>query len=198
MPVKYYLFYILVVLTTHTGFSQAETQDTIYSLSFENEKIVDVLEKLRSLTGRSILYSQDFIDPVKRYTGRFSENNLDVVLHEIAKFAGLSVVRTGDSFVLRRIRKFHVSGLVRDRGSHERLPYATIYFPSLHKYIGSDESGRFQVVLEEGKHFIEASYLGHEDQRKEVFVDQDLHFVMELSGDNVLPEIVIWEYPLSI
>ena len=88
--------------------------------------------------------------------------------------------------------KFTISGYVKEDVSNELLPGVTIYIPSLKTGVVTNGYGFYSMTLPVGEYELVFSYVGFEDQRKNVTLDKDLVIDQYLKPSVVaLEEVVV-------
>jgi len=90
--------------------------------------------------------------------------------------------------------KFTISGYIKDANSKEDLIGANFFIPSVNKGTVSNTYGLYSITLEEGVYQVIVSYLGYEEQFKEITLNKDIDLNINLSPiENVIGEIVVSE-----
>lgn len=90
--------------------------------------------------------------------------------------------------------KFTISGVIKDAESREDLIGANFYIPSIGSGTVSNSYGFYSLTLEEGLYQVIISYLGYEEQFKEIELNQDIILNIDLAQkESSIGEIVITE-----
>ncbi len=90
------------------------------------------------------------------------------------------------------VEKYTISGYIKDQHTGEELIYATVHNKLLNVGTTTNAYGFYSLTLPAGTHRLEFSYLGFETIVKNVELDKDLAFNVELSpGSAVLEEIIV-------
>ncbi len=88
--------------------------------------------------------------------------------------------------------KYTISGYIKDANSKEDLNGANFFIPSIGNGTVSNTYGLYSITLEEGVYQAVISYLGYEEQFKEITLDKDVQLNITLKPvQNVIGEVVI-------
>ena len=91
-------------------------------------------------------------------------------------------------------KSYVLAGYIKEKGTGEPLPYASIIVPYKDTYIGttSNESGFYSIKLEEGQQEIVFSYIGYNNYKLKINLDKDITNNIFLDNStNRLTEIVV-------
>ena len=88
-------------------------------------------------------------------------------------------------------QKYTLSGQIKDAGTGEDLISATIYCPALSVGTATNVYGFYSLTLEAGNHELIYSYIGYEDQKIMINLDNDISKNIELSGNGALLKDVV-------
>ena len=86
---------------------------------------------------------------------------------------------------------FSMSGYVRDAATGEELIGATIYVEEVKDGAATNVYGFYSLTLPEGTYTIRFSYIGYQTQIKNIELDKDLQYNLELESGQELDEVVI-------
>ncbi|HVO74490.1 MAG TPA: TonB-dependent receptor [Ignavibacteriaceae bacterium] len=91
-------------------------------------------------------------------------------------------------------QEFKISGIIRDAGSGEPLPYANILIKDQSKGINSDLKGNYELTLSPGKYELLVSYISYKSETLPVEItDSDLELNVNLvSTDILLQEVSVY------
>ncbi|UGU15371.1 TonB-dependent receptor [Sinomicrobium kalidii] len=91
--------------------------------------------------------------------------------------------------------KYTISGIVTDKRSNESLIGVNIIAPQLNEGVSTNEYGFYSLILPEGKHIIQVSYLGFITITREIELHSDMRLNFRLTeGSQQLDEVVVTEY----
>jgi len=91
-------------------------------------------------------------------------------------------------------QQFTINGYIKDSNSKEDLIGANFFIPSINKGTVSNAYGLYSITLEEGVYQVVISYLGYEEQYKEITLTKDIEFNIDLTPkQNVIGEVVVSE-----
>ncbi len=93
---------------------------------------------------------------------------------------------------LQTNEKHTISGYITESGSGENLLGVSIYVPELKLGTTTNDYGFFSLTLPEGRHEIYISYIGYATQIKEIELDKDTTWAVELTlSAESLEEVVV-------
>ena len=90
-----------------------------------------------------------------------------------------------------QVNKFIISGYVKEKGSGELLPGASISIPSLKTGTISNNYGFFSLTLKEGIYEVLISYVGYEPKAFSVNLDKNIEMDLVLETAKALKELVV-------
>lgn len=92
----------------------------------------------------------------------------------------------------KRLRKFTVSGQIKDDASGEDLIGATVFAPALNLGAASNVYGFYSLTIDEGQYELVFSYVGYEDQIVSIDLTQNVIYDIHLKeGGALLGEVII-------
>ncbi len=106
------------------------------------------------------------------------------------KLIGLLLLFPVLSFAQQK-EKFTISGIVQEKGSGELLPGVSIYLPQLKKGTTTNSYGFYSITLPRDTITIIFSYIGYAKQTKEILLNRNYNFDVELVHANDLKEVVV-------
>ena len=71
-----------------------------------------------------------------------------------------------------QIKKYSISGYIKESGTNELLPYSNVYLPQINNGVISNDYGFYSLLLPEGKYIIEYSFIGYETLKKEIILTE--------------------------
>ncbi|MBW6460347.1 MAG: TonB-dependent receptor [Bacteroidales bacterium] len=90
------------------------------------------------------------------------------------------------------LRRFTISGYIKDATTGENLFGASIYITELNSGSVSNEYGFYSISLNEGKYFLRFTYLGYEAQVHQVTLNKDISLNIRLNPvSTILREVEI-------
>ena len=98
----------------------------------------------------------------------------------------------------RKLRKYTVSGYVRDSISGESLPHANIYLPGTSRGTVTNAFGYFSFQIPEGRNTVIISFLGYGSKELNLDVNSNLTRNINLNPSLNLPPVVIIADPRDI
>ncbi len=90
--------------------------------------------------------------------------------------------------------QYHLSGIVKDKQSHESIPGVNIHLSETKNSTSTNAYGFFSLKLSKVKHQISFSYIGYKTVIKEIKLIADLEIVVEMEQQTVnLKEVEIYD-----
>ncbi len=90
--------------------------------------------------------------------------------------------------------KFTLSGTISEQSSNETLIGVNVIFPELGKGVVTNEYGFYSITLPQGNYKLQVSYLGFQDIKQEIDLNEDKKLNFQLSeASEMLDEVVITE-----
>jgi hypothetical protein len=127
---------------------------------------------LNELLSKSDLHFVDFQGNIIIMPGRQQISN--------EKELASNAVIVGNPLDKGKYRKAIINGLVLDGKTQTPLPGASVYCEELSKITTSDKDGKFKMELPTGKHKIKFSFVGLNDETKDVMVISDGDITIQL------------------
>src|SRR5258708_6570096 len=127
------IFLILLLVLSGT----LKAQNEKFYINQSNVSISEVLKEIESKTGKRLVYSDDIISSDRRVSisGNYT---LADALHFLFKGTDIGFSYSDDKVILHRLKgkknKHVLSGYIREKGSNELLPLATVCIRSTHVY----------------------------------------------------------------
>ncbi len=87
---------------------------------------------------------------------------------------------------------FTLSGYINDKNSGENLIGVSIYIPELQKGTISNKYGFYSLSVPSGNYEVSISYIGYNTIRKQMFIDKNITWNIELETESIeLTEVVV-------
>lgn len=90
-----------------------------------------------------------------------------------------------------QIKKYSISGYIKESGTNELLPYSNVYLPQIKNGVISNDYGFYSLLLPEGKYIIEYSFIGYETLKKEIILTENIRLDAFLSSGFELKEVTL-------
>ncbi len=173
-------------------------------LTIQNSNISrkDVFNEIESQTQYSIAYKKTDIDEMQNISIALRDVTLEKALEEILKDTGVTYKIVGYHIILvskkreqetkkTGLIKYTINGYIEDISTGERLINANVY--DADKLIGtaSNVYGFYSLTLPEGTYKIVYSFIGYEEQVKEVQLNKDLQLNIQMKHQKSLDEVKI-------
>ncbi|MDO5105234.1 TonB-dependent receptor [Capnocytophaga sp.] len=88
-------------------------------------------------------------------------------------------------------KKHTISGFVTEKGSKELLIGATVYFPQLKTGTVTNNYGFYSLLLVEGEHQLQCSYVGYQQFAQLINIKSDIRLDIELGGIQELDAVEV-------
>jgi len=179
--------------------SQNTLLQTRITLDFENAELEEILKEITTRYNVHFSYNSKVIRGNKKISVNVSQETLESILTNICSEYDLEYAVVRNQIVLKKakpkpiqIKRFTISGHIRDKESGETLPGATILAKNISQGAISNAYGFFSLNLLPGEHDLWFSFVGYKAQNMPIVLDKDLRFNIELEPDSrILAEITI-------
>ncbi len=98
----------------------------------------------------------------------------------------------GDMVIIKKAKKYTISGYIKDKTSGESLIGATIYETEKFQGTSSNNYGFFSLTITEGNKKIRISYIGYTSITKDILLESDTTLSVDLKPGIGLQEISIY------
>ncbi len=193
------LFLILMGLLClyFNGYTQEDPLGKQLSVSYNQTKLIDVLQDLEKKTGFKFSYSNDEVFLEKKISLSIEEKKLREILDKL--FAPLQIEYhvINNKIILKpktaaeKEKTISISGIVREKGSLESLPGATIYIPELKRGAVTNNYGFYSINLSPGDYTLEVSFVGYSKSIQPISGNQSKKMDIELEPSAALEEVVV-------
>ncbi len=202
---------LLFLVFTFFGCSIAIAQARI-SEKFDSKPLGEVLEYLAKSYKIKFAYDNSLVSSVK-ITGDFQNKPIDEVLNIILKETNLEMLFINDVYIIKskpiqqkeepkivpiKPVKYKVFGVVKEKGTGESLPYATISIAETPNGTSANTDGFFSITSEKKDSImLNVSYLGFQPfQIKVAPQDKNEVITIELSRNSTsISEVVVVNTP---
>lgn len=172
-PIKYFLFTLLLLISGHyISYSQ-----TRISEKFVNKQLGEVLELISKNYNVKLAYDNTLVSSIV-VSGSFRNVPIDDVLKKILKQTKLEVLQISGVYLIRprvgepeiiaeqetsKPIKYKVLGVIKEKGTGETLPFASIYVQGTQNGTASNPDGYFSLSSDKKDSLtLRVSYLGFE------------------------------------
>jgi hypothetical protein len=189
-------FFLLISMLLLSAGLYSQGDSTLYNWRIRNATLEEALYGLADLTGVPISFSNREAEKITGLTFQFKKKSLDFMLSAILRDINFRYEWVeGQVFVIKKertsLRKWSLSGYLRDAESGEPLIGATIYSPVLRKGATTNEYGYYSLTLQEGAVDLLISYLGYQQRTLPVELYSDQVINLELDPSILLKEIIV-------
>lgn len=193
MKQRFVLF--LTVLSWQFMLAQSPL-DLRTDFSVEEKSPSEAIILLTQQTGVEIAFSENFFSSQKTISLQIQKATVQEILSKILFHTNISHKVIDNQIVLFQkapppIRKFIISGFVKDEMNGEGLIAATVLNEKLEKGTLTNEYGFFSLTLPEGKTALSISYLGYEKLTSEINLTKDERIEFALKPSLTLAEIIV-------
>lgn len=149
---------LIIVAIILTGYNLSFSQNRI-SIKFDNKPLSEVLESISKNYTIKFAYDNSALSSII-VSGNFRSEPIEDVLKELFKATNLEAIFISDVFVIKqkgfvpnteakteivKPKKYKVLGVVKEKGSGESLPYASISVQESQKGTSSNTDGYFSL-----------------------------------------------------
>lgn len=205
---------IIFFAITLFGCSMAVAQTRI-SEKFENKPLNEVLEYLTKSYKIKFAYDNSLVASTY-VTGTFQNNPIDEVLNTLLKSTNLEMIFINDVYIIKskpvqkkeepkivplKPVKYKVFGVVKEKGTGESLPYATISIAETTKGTSANTDGFFSLTSDKKDSLtLNVSYLGFQPFQIKIAPQiGNEKLTIELSRNSTnIPEVVVVNAPQEL
>lgn len=196
---KRFTFYVQMMLIVLAGFltveAQARTTDEpLVNLRANRVPITEVLAQLEKQTDVIFSYESSQLEKFPAISIHFHQTPLTACIEKLCTILPISYHRIGRFIIIKpkKMKKFTVSGFVRDKLSGESLIGASVVETNLKTGTITNEHGFFSLTLNEGETDLEITYIGYGAYHFHVpYLHRDTTLTANLSLNQQLEEVVI-------
>lgn len=196
---KRFTFYVQMMLIVLAGFltveAQAHTTDEpLVNLRANRVPITEVLAQLEKQTDVIFSYESSQLEKFPAISIHFHQTPLTACIEKLCTILPISYHRIGRFIIIKpkKMKKFTVSGFVRDKLSGESLIGASVVETNLKTGTITNEHGFFSLTLNEGETDLEITYIGYGAYHFHVpYLRRDTTLTANLSLNQQLEEVVI-------
>ncbi len=188
---------LLVMVSTVLMRAQSAFEFRIGRFEAKGIALDEALAKLAKKSGVNISFNSEIIPDGRLLDVVLEDKTVVEVLGELVKEAGIRYAIVENQIVLYRsgvrVKKYLLSGMLRDALSGESLLAANVYCKKLGKGASTNALGHYAFYLPEGKHQIVFSYLGYTSKRIDVELYGNRQVDVELSPSITIEEVTIFD-----
>jgi hypothetical protein len=196
--IRLFLIFSLFTISTLLHSQNALLQTRI-TLDAENKELEEIFKKITEKYNVHFSYNSKVIQSDKKISIKVSEETLENVLTAICFENELEFAVVRNQIVLKKakpkpvqIKRFTISGHIRDKETGETLPGATILAKNINQGAISNAYGFFSLSLLPGEYDLWFSFVGYKAQNMQLVLNQDFRFNIELEVANqILAEITV-------
>ena len=191
--IKYILMmYMLLVCTLAVSGQALKNKYTLHINNVSFEKFVKQIEEL---TGYSFIYGEE-LDIPAAITVNAKEKTLTEILDAAFNKSAVKYEIKNKHIILQKkksaaVRKFTISGYIKDESSVETLIGANIVDRYNGRGTTTNPYGYYSITLPEGDVAMTYSYLGYATQLHNLSLNKDTILNVHMNNDNQLEEVVI-------
>lgn len=177
-------------------YSQKDIPATKISLSLENVRLEEVLEKISETATINFSYNPKKIPLDSRISIHVENVSIPMVLENICQQAHISYEFVEQQIILKNIQKekfnYTLSGYVKDIQSGELLIGAVIYLPFLTTGTITNAYGFYSLTVPAGAYEVEVSYIGYDPSSFQVELTENRTIEVDIKNSgNMMDEIIV-------
>ncbi|MDN5200382.1 TonB-dependent receptor [Fulvivirgaceae bacterium BMA10] len=189
------LLMCLVASITWLFAQNKDVLDTTIKLKRMNGTILEFLNELDEIGGINFSYDESSI-PEKRVRFNKKEWKLKDLLQELFRQTDLEFRNINGQIILKKRKssksKVTINGTIKSASDGEHLLGAAIYVKELNIGTVTNAYGFYSLTLPSGDYTLVFSYIGHKKTERNVSLENDLKFDLELETSiSELEEVVI-------
>ncbi len=207
---SFFIYLIVTILWCSTAIAQ-----TRISEKFENKPLSEVLEYLAKSYKIKFAYDNSLVSEIK-VTASIQNKPIDEVLNTLLKETNLEMIFINDVYIIKskpvqqkedskiipvKPIKYKVFGVVKEKGTGESLPYATITIAETTNGTSANTDGFFSIASnKKDSLLLNVSYLGFQPFQVKVAPQSgDEKIIIELSRNSTtISEVVVVNAPQEI
>lgn len=185
-----------LILITFTSLQAQNTQKEVYSFTFKNADLTDIVKVIEKNSSYSFIFSED-IKLNKKINKQIKAKNISELLSNLFNEQPIAFQINGKHIILQRkklkpvSRRFTISGYVTDGASQETL-IGTNVFESRHQEgTSTNPYGFYSITVSEGEAALKYSYIGYASQTKSLYLTKDTVINVRLKTNTQLQEVII-------
>lgn len=185
--------------------AQQKPLDNVITVNYTNTPLINVLADLQKRYGIEFTYSSSEIMLQQNVTLSIKGKTGREVFNKLFKPLNISYYEVGTGIVLKKFSKsadkeisggkgakmVTISGFIREKGSLETMPSASVYIPELKYSTQSNTYGFYSLTVPEGEYVIEYSFVGYTKVTETLSLEESLKHDVFIVQTNTLKEVVI-------
>ncbi|MGB4774350.1 MAG: TonB-dependent receptor, partial [Daejeonella sp.] len=180
-------------------YAQQDLLDRQASVNYNQVKLEDVLIDLQKRYDLKFTYANDQLF-LERKVSLFAENQtISEILNKLFTPLQIEYHLINNNIILKPIKAISVkkpktssiSGIVREKGSLESLPGASVYIPELKRGTITNNYGFYSINLSEEEYTLEVSFVGYKKFIQQISGLESQKIDIELEQVDALQEVVI-------
>ncbi|GGC23639.1 SusC/RagA family TonB-linked outer membrane protein [Parapedobacter defluvii] len=202
------LFLLVVISCTATGVILAsdvlsqnlrKVNVTLGQQVKKQEKLGDLFQELEQQTGFRFYYEQEVANLSNSGLAVGRKVNLYDLLELLSATFQLKITQNSNIIAVAKDPRQiagRITGHITDNHG-QPLSGANIRIVEVNRSVSADEQGNYTIGLQAGTYTVEASYVAHGTQRREVVVPENGQAVLDFSltaGEEALDEVVVVGY----
>lgn len=197
------LIFFSVLLCSSIVFSYAQEAGKTFSVDIVEQRLDSLFSRIEKHYGLTFSYNPKSVPADTVTTLQYKNKNLEFILNDLGRF-GIDYLIMDKHIILKRsgkmtetempvtLKKFTVSGYIRDKNTGEALIGATIINRATGKGAMANGYGFYSLTLEKGQYKLSTSYLGYSHEEFVLSIDRDINRNIHLEpAFTQLREIVI-------
>lgn len=187
----------LPILSIH---AQENTLNNKIGVNYNQVKLVDVLHDLENKYGLEFAYAVDQLPLDKKVTLFAKDKKVADVLNLLFEDLGVTYHFVDNKIVLKQKRQSRskeypsmvsLSGFIKEKGSLENLPGASVYIPALRQGVIANNYGFYSITVPAGDYELEFSFVGFIKSVQKLSLHKSQKLDVDLEASNVLQEAVV-------
>ncbi len=164
------------------------------SIKLKDHSLLEAFDIISKESGYSFAFSKKLIPTEIKFTKEFQNASIDDILSYLLRGTGISYKIVEEQIILikkRNLKRYTISGFIRDDNTGEALFQANIFDKESFKGTVSNQFGHYSLSLPEGAYTLVYSFIGRNPIEKHILLDRNIKLSINLEPNIELEEIVI-------
>ncbi len=186
--------YSLFLISVFGMFENKATAQESITISFTNENLTGIIGKLEKVSGYSFAYQSDILPGNYKITHSFKAATISQILNTVLEGTGITFQILDKHIIIKKKekrKKYTLSGYIEDSKAGQKLINVNVFDKENKNGTISNNSGFYQISLEEGVYNIVFSYIGTKKKEQLIVFDKDQQLNINLEPNVELSEVLV-------
>ncbi|MFA8436566.1 MAG: carboxypeptidase-like regulatory domain-containing protein [Marinifilaceae bacterium] len=171
-----------------------ENQKGKYSFELKSSTLKQALVEISKVTTYDFSYRESIVKEKKVISYSFHKASISEILKQVLRRARLNYSIKGRTIILterKELAYYTISGIITEKESGETLIGATLFSMDKMKGTVTNNYGFYSLTLPEGECSVIASFIGFENFKKELYLEDNLRLDIQLASHTTSIEEVV-------